>query len=122
MSEKKIVLAIDDSIQQLDEFKSMLTPEYDLRVVKSATEAIKYLNKSTADIILLDIQMPNINGYEFLSDIRRIPSHGKTPVIIVSGTISEALSEKAMAIGAANILHKPVGRDQLIEAIEKVFA
>ena len=82
MADKKMVLAIDDNVQQLSEFKSILIPKYDLRVVKSASEAIGFLNKNKADIILLDIEMPNISGFDFLDDIRKIPSYIVVPIII----------------------------------------
>jgi chemosensory pili system protein ChpA (sensor histidine kinase/response regulator) len=117
--DKKIVLAIDDNVQQLNEFKSILVPKYDLRVVKAASEAISFLNKSQADIILLDIEMPNIDGFEFLGDIRRIPSYFHTPVIIISGNSGHEFLEKAKKSSAASVLGKPVRPDTLINLIEK---
>ena len=62
----RTVLAIDDNVQQLNEFKNILSSKYDLRVVKSAFEAISFLDRDVTDIILLDIEMPNISGFEFL--------------------------------------------------------
>lgn len=122
MAEKKIVLAIDDNLQQLSEFKAMLTEDYDLRVVKSASEAISFLYRNKADIILLDIEMPNISGFEFLSDIKRIPSYVDTPIIVVSGTSGQEFSVKAKTLGAAAVLTKPVSSEMLIEMIEKALA
>ena len=122
MSDKKIVLAIDDNVQQLSEFKSILTPKYDLRVVKGASEAIVYLNRNKSDIILLDIAMPNIDGSEFLEDIKKIPSYMDTPIIIVSGTIDQDFAQKAKSYGAFDVLQKPVNQADLIKAIEKALA
>ena len=122
MPDNMIVLAIDDNVQQLNEFNSILTPKYDLRAAKSASDAISYLNKNKADVILLDIQMPHISGFEFLEDIKMVPSHSETPIIIVSGTVGNDFVEKALAAGAADVLKKPVSQDQLTEAIEKALA
>jgi len=119
MDDKKIVLAIDDNVQQLNEFKSMLVPRYDLRVVKSASEAISFLYKSNADIILLDIEMPNISGFEFLNDIRKIPSYIQTPVVIVSGNSGQDFLSKAKSSSACGVLIKPVKPEELINLIEK---
>ena len=121
MSDKKVVLAIDDNVQQLSEFKSILIPKYDLRVVKGASEAIAYLNKNKSDVILLDIEMPNIDGFEFLADIKKIPSYLDTPIIIVSGTTGNDFEKKAKASGAVNVLRKPVQQNDLINAIEKAL-
>lgn len=121
MEGKKIVLAIDDNIQQLNEFKSILAPNFDLRVAKSASDAISFLYKSRADLILLDIEMPNISGFEFLSDIRKIPSYMQTPVIIISGNSGQDFLDKANSSSASDVLIKPVKPDELIKLIEKNF-
>jgi len=122
MADKKMVLAIDDNVQQLSEFKSILIPKYDLRVVKSASEAIGFLNKNKADIILLDIEMPNISGFDFLDDIRKIPSYIVVPIIIVSGNSGLEFSAKARNSSAASVLGKPVQPQTLINAIEEALA
>jgi len=122
MSEKKIVLAIDDNVQQLSEFKSFLVPQYDLRVVKSASEAIAFLIRNTADVILLDIEMPNISGFEFLNDIRRVPTFVKTPVIIVSGNTGQEFLNTAKNSDVFDVLIKPVKPEALISMIESAIA
>lgn len=122
MSDKKIVLAIDDNLQQLSEFKSVLTPKYDLRIVKSAAEAMAFLRKNFSDIILLDIEMPNVSGFEFLEDIRKIPSYLEIPIIIVSGNSSSDFFDKVKKSSAADVLIKPVRPEALIQTIEKAFA
>jgi CheY-like chemotaxis protein len=122
MADKKIVLAIDDNLQQLSEFKNILIPQFDLRVVKSASEAIVFLNKTHADVILLDIEMPNISGFDFLEDIRKIPSYISTPIIIVSGSSGIAFVEKAQQSTAAEVLNKPINPRALVQAIEKSLA
>jgi len=121
MTDKKIVLAIDDNAQQLNEFKYILVSQYDLRVVKSASEALIFLNSGTADIILLDIEMPNISGFEFLEDIKRIPRHTNVPVIIVSGNSGDEFINKARNSGAVDVLAKPVDPNTLIDRIEKAL-
>jgi CheY-like chemotaxis protein len=121
MAEKKIVLAIDDNLQQLNEFKSMLIPKYDLRVVKAASEAIAFLYRNTSDVILLDIEMPNINGFEFFKDIRKVASYIDTPIIIVSGNSGHDFFLKCKNFNASDVLTKPVNADILINAIEKAL-
>lgn len=122
MDEKKIVLAVDDNLQQLSEFKSMLIPQYDLRVVKSASEAIAFLMRNSADVILLDIEMPNISGFEFLHDLQKIPSYLNTPVIIVSGNSTQEFMEKAKSSNVIDVLIKPVKPEVLVSTIEKAAA
>jgi len=122
MAEKIVILAIDDNVQQLNEFRAILDQNYDLRVVKAASEAISFLNKNMSDIILLDIEMPNITGFEFLDDIKMIPSYFNVPVIIVSGNSGLDFLNKARQSGAADVLTKPVNPEVLVNTIEKVYA
>jgi two-component system chemotaxis response regulator CheY/putative two-component system response regulator len=116
---KKIVLAIDDDSIQLSVFKGILTPKYDLQTAGSAAKAMAYMNNYPADVILLDIKMPNISGFEFLNDIHKIPSYINVPIIIVSGNGGREFLEQARKTTASAIMSKPVDPDHLIEAIEK---
>lgn len=122
MGEKKTILAIDDEMMLLDLFKKMLTPEYNVQTVSSASDAINYLNNNKADVILLDIEMPNISGFEFLKDIREIPSYMDAPIIIVSGNSGEDFLNKAKNSSAFDVLTKPVKKEVLIDTIERSMA
>ena len=122
MKDRKLILAIDDNKMQLDLFEKMLGQNYDVRTVNSATNALNYLNESQADIILLDIEMPNISGFEFLYDIRKIPSYADVPIIIVSGNTGQEFFDKARNSSAFDVLGKPVKHDVLIESIEKALS
>ena len=121
MTERKIILAIDDNVQQLNEFKTVLGSKYDLRVAKAASEAINLLNRCKADVILLDIEMPNITGFEFLKDIKALPSYLTVPIIIVSGNSGPEFNSKARSSGAFDVLCKPVNHETLINAIESAY-
>jgi len=120
--ERKVILAIDDNLVQLDMFKKMLVPKYDLRLVKSASDAIHFLNVDQADVILLDIEMPNISGFDFLADIRRLPSYMDVPIIIVSANTGQEYFQKARNSSAFDVLSKPVLPETLVRTIEKALA
>jgi len=119
---KKTVLAIDDNTMQLDMFEKMLSSRYEVRTVNSASHAINFLNSEKADVILLDIEMPNISGFEFLGDIRTLPSYMAVPIIIVSGKTGQDFFAQARSSGAFDVLGKPVKTEALITAIEKALA
>ena len=122
MEAKLTILAIDDSLVQLNTFQGVLVPKYVFRAAKSASDALSYLNNNKADIILLDIEMPNVSGFEFLKDIRKIPSYIDVPIIIVSGKTGTAFFEEARKSSAFDVLTKPVDPVKLIQTIEKAFA
>jgi len=119
MDKKRSILLIDDEIMMLELVKKMLEPEFEVGVAISASEAIHYLNTTSVDVILLDITMPNITGFEFLFDIRKIPSYMDVPIIIVSGNSGHDFYEKARHSSAFDVLTKPVKKDLLVETIRK---
>ena len=121
MDKKISILAIDDDATQLSLFRSVLHPKYDVWTVNSASSAIKFMNSNDVDVILLDISMPNITGFDFLTDIRKIPSYMGVPIIIVSGNIGPEFFAEARKSSAFDVLGKPVDPERLIEVIEKSY-
>ena len=119
---KKVVLAIDDSQVQIDIYKKTLGDKYDLRVVTCASSALHYLNEDKADVILLDIEMPNISGFQFLNDIRTIISYMDVPIIIISVHDDEKFMQEAKSSSAYDVLTKPVKAEKVIQTIEDAIS
>ena len=122
MGTKKRILAIDDNAVQLNVFKNILSEKYELSTENSATNGLKFLNSQEVDLILLDIAMPNITGFDFLYDIRKIPSYMVVPIIIVSGKTGQDFFNEAKKSSAFDVLGKPVDPELLLETIEKAFS
>lgn len=74
------------------------------------------------DCIILDINMPNMNGIEFLKARKAEPSLAKVPVIMLTTQDEEALRQEALSLGAKNYLVKPFQKDQILEALAKATA
>ena len=121
MGDKKKILIIDDEPMILELLQKMLETKFDVEKVNSAAKAIHFLNSAKADCILLDITMPNISGFDFLNDIRRIPSYFDVPIIIVSGNTGEEFFTQAKNSSAYAVISKPVKKDLLIQTIEKAI-
>ena len=119
--DKKVVLAIDDNVMLLELLQKMLETKYTVRTSTSASTALHYLNADKADIILLDIEMPNISGFDFLYDIRKIPSYMNVPIIIISGNTGNEFFSEARNSSAFDVLTKPVKKEVLISIIEKAL-
>lgn len=71
------------------------------------------------DVVVLDIRMPDIDGYETCSRIRRMPGMEKTPVIFLSANVQDSARAKAIAAGGSQFLSKPYDADDVIGAIEE---
>jgi DNA-binding response OmpR family regulator len=74
------------------------------------------------DLILLDIMMPNMNGFEVLARLREIPHRRETPVIMLTGKGQSTDREKAESLGARDFLTKPFSPKKLLARIDEIFA
>ena len=121
MAEKKIILSIDDDPLVLRVLTNMLTPLYDLRISKSAAEAMTLMTRFKPDLIILDIEMPDISGFEFLHTIKKNPKFMNTPVVIVSGHFESEFVIHAESSGATCVVAKPIDKELLLEKITFAF-
>jgi len=114
----KRILAVDNALMFLNSLKKFLKDApYNLHCETSGQAALAFLESNSVDLILLDVEMPEISGYELAS---RIKQRGiKTPIIIISANTEKEDIEKAEAAGAAGFLGKPFRPSQLIEKIKE---
>jgi putative two-component system response regulator len=116
---KKIILVVDDMSLNLRSMKVILEKYYDVRLAKSGELALSILGSSRVDLILLDIEMPGMTGFETLDLIRLQPNAENVPVIFVTSHVSTELITKAMKHGAKDYIMKPFEPEILVR---KVYA
>jgi putative two-component system response regulator len=116
---KKIILMVDDMSLNLRTMKVILEKYYDVRLAKSGELALAVLGNTRVDLILLDIEMPGMSGFETLELIRLQPNAENVPVIFVTSHVSTELIAKALKHGAKDYVMKPFEPEVLIR---KVYA
>jgi putative two-component system response regulator len=116
---KKIILVVDDMSLNLRSMKVILEKYYDVRLAKSGELALSVLGSSRVDLILLDIEMPGMSGFETLDLMRLQPNAENVPVIFVTSHVSTELITKAMKHGAKDYIMKPFEPEILVR---KVYA
>ncbi|MCL2185982.1 MAG: response regulator [Treponema sp.] len=122
MAEKKIILAVDDMPENLMQLGSLLENYFDVRLAKSAEMALNVLNKTKVDLILLDIVMPEMLGFDFISILRSGNSlNKKTPVIFVTSHADIDIIGRAIKAGAKDYIVKPVVAETLYKKINSVI-
>ena len=102
------VLIIDDSGINLRTAKEALDDYYNVVTANSCKMALRYLEKHTPDIILLDIQMPEVDGFETLKAIRSLPQTEDTPIIFLTAQDNVADEIHGLKLGAVDYIHKPL--------------
>jgi len=117
------VLIVEDSAAMRGLIASIVEQVEGCEVVEAAGgfDALKSLPRRTFDLIITDINMPDINGLELLSFIRRNAAHRETPVLIVTSEDSDAQRERSFALGANAILRKPFAEEDLLAKVRELL-
>ena len=85
-------------------------------------EAIDRVQRDAPDLILLDIRMPDMDGYEVLRWLKRHPVHRQIPVVVLTASdLGDAVRQRALELGAARYLEKPIATEDLIAEIERIL-
>lgn len=117
------VLIVDDHKVVRDGLRWMLSDEGDIEIVgeaASASEALRFLDSTDVDIVLLDQRMPEMNGIDALPSIR--DRHATVRVLMLTMHDHESFVRKALEEGASGYLLKSAGRDELLRALHTVCA
>ena len=118
---KPTILAVDDDAIILDTYQAILDEESSLHLVSSGEAALNFLNSHPrVDLILLDIMMPGIDGYEICQKVRENPSFAHVKVILVSSKMTLEDRLRGYEVGADDYITKPFEGTELLAKV-KVF-
>ena len=118
----KHILLVDDDLTFLKVMQAWLSVSYRISAVRSGMQAINYLKKHTPDLILLDYDMPVMEGAEILELIRKGETSASIPVIFLTGKSDSESIDKVMKLHPDGYLLKSMGKEDILEAVEKFFA
>ncbi len=113
MTALKLLVVEDDaaSLELMSEVFTSLKAE--VRAVSDSEKAVGIINQERFDGIFLDLEMPNLSGFELARLVRKSPSNKSTPIIIVTGRDERQTMQQVFALGATFFLQKPVDRQKL---------
>jgi len=112
---KLSILVVDDEKSNIVVINHILGDKYNLFVAKSGEAAIKVAHESHPDLILLDVVMPDMNGFQVLSELKKSDMTRNIPVIFITGQNSSEDEVKGLKLGAADYITKPIV-DIILEA------
>jgi len=121
--QRKTVMVIDDSLTVRTVTERHLR-KHGIEVVqaKDGVEALEKLRDLHPDVMLVDIEMPRMDGYELTSRVRENPDTAHIPIIIITSRAGAKHKQKAMELGADRYLTKPYQEDVLMSEIDGVLA
>ena len=121
-AERPLVLVVDDDERLREYVRVNLEMDgYAVREAGSAEEGLAVLEESSPDLILLDVMMPQVDGWEMLRRVHERHGVGAIPVIMFSGKLDEGSMSAATARGAQGFLAKPFEPSQLIERAKQLL-
>jgi len=116
---KKKILVVDDELTTCVLLEHFLSAQYDVVTTNSGSEALTWLDGNLPDLILSDIQMPKMDGFELLKEIRLKGYTKHTPIIMLSGRTESKERIKCYQLGAQDYLTKPFNPQELEELVKK---
>jgi CheY-like chemotaxis protein len=118
---KKVLVAEDSSVIQNLTKRILSFQNYEIISLKNGKEVLDYLEKSEADIILLDINMPVMNGIDCAKAVRSLADTTKAniPIIAITGNAQNHTVDFFHSIGINEFLPKPLNFDLLVELVKK---
>lgn len=105
---KPVLLIVDDTPENVDVLRGFLSADYALKIATNGPLALKIANTSLPDLILLDVMMPGMDGYEVCHQLKQNEATRHVPVIFVTAKDDIEAETRGLAIGAADYITKPV--------------
>ena len=121
MSDKKKALVADDQAMNRSFVKVYLgTRGYEVDTAEDGLKALAICKEKKFDLVFTDIEMPNMNGIEFLRSAKRLPGYDKVPFVVLSTVDEPAMKAKAASFGAFHYMVKPFTDDKMTELFLKL--
>ena len=105
---KPRILVVDDAPENLMIMESILSKDYSSKLFNDSKEALEYAFSNPPDLILLDVMMPKIDGFEFCRQLKANTKVSDVPVIFITSKTDIEDEERGFSVGASDFIHKPI--------------
>ena len=119
---KKRILAVDDNPDVLSLLQKVLRREgYEVKVVQNGSEAISVFSAQDFDLVLLDVMMPGVDGFEVSRKLRQAEKPGKVPVVFITKKDDAESMQEGFRSGGSIFLSKPFTANQLTSLVRSII-
>ena len=115
--DKSYILIVDDQPQNIQLIGTLLRPYYQLSVTDDGYKAISIAKSKLPDLILLDVMMPEISGYEVCEELKKDPTTKDIPIIFLTAKHESEDIVKGFKLGAVDYIIKPFNKDEILVRI-----
>ncbi|WP_249033678.1 ATP-binding protein [Photobacterium angustum] len=123
MYEDRKILVVEDSMVNQQLIKAFLTAFglKNITIVNDGVQAVEYMIENTADVILMDCQMPNMGGLEATELIRDMPSMSRPIIIALTANVMEEEKKRCLSVGMDDYVSKPIEKIMLYKSLQRAF-
>lgn len=115
------LLVVDDDYDSREALQQLLEPEYEVVTASDGQEALEAALEQHPDVILLDLSMPRVDGFQVLERLRADPATVDIPVLVVSALSDNAVKVRGLDLGAVDYLQKPYSHSELRARVERTM-
>ena len=116
------VLVVDDSLSVRKVVQRALeSKRIEVLSAASGSEALEQIARETPDLIVCDVIMPDMDGYQICDFVKKHPTLGHTPVLLISGIVNATVLERAAKVRSDDVMRKPFAADELLHRIESLL-
>jgi CheY-like chemotaxis protein/predicted regulator of Ras-like GTPase activity (Roadblock/LC7/MglB family) len=113
------VLVVDDSLSVRKVVQRALeSKRIEVLSAASGSEALEQISREAPDLIVCDVIMPDMDGYQICDFVKNHPTLGRTPVLLISGIVNSTVLERAAKVRSDDVMRKPFAADELLHRIE----
>jgi CheY-like chemotaxis protein/predicted regulator of Ras-like GTPase activity (Roadblock/LC7/MglB family) len=117
------VLVIDDSLSVRKVVQRALeSRRIEVLSAASGSEALEQIGREVPDLIVCDVIMPDMDGYQICDFVKKHPTLGHTPVLLISGIVNGTVLERAAKVRSDDVMRKPFAAEELLQRIERFLA
>jgi chemosensory pili system protein ChpA (sensor histidine kinase/response regulator) len=121
-AERPLVMIVDDSLTVRRITSRLLTREgYEVLTARDGVDALELLQTETPDVILLDIEMPRMDGFEFTRTIKGNPTSARIPIVMITSRTAEKHRNHARELGVDLYLGKPFQEEELLRHLREML-
>ena len=116
------VLVVDDSLSVRKVVQRALeSKRIEVLSAASGSEALEQIARETPDLIVCDVIMPDMDGYQICDFVKKHPTLGHTPVLLISGIVNGTVLERAAKVRSDDVMRKPFAADELLHRIASLL-
>jgi len=120
--ERKTIIVVDDNVEDLTALKNCLKDLYEVYPTPSVAKMFDLLGHVRPDLVLLDVEMPGMNGYEAMKKLRNSDTYREIPVMFLTSMVDPRSEMEGLKLGALDYIHKPFVAPLLLQRIKTHLA